>query len=670
MAPAPSPMNPPDSLTAPASSPTPPHPPPTPSLTARPKKKRSKPSGTYGDKAGSTRGHGLTSAARAEPSSSTRIATYIQGRLRALHEEKAEEDAINVLERLESASGVKELLELAGEERIDIALLTTTDLTKLGDDARSIVLSDESAPFSEIIALVRSVRKTERDAKLVFRRMARAAQKEVHVHLLRRSTPEQIKFFRGSHIFSVDGESPQGILIHRYLPRPDHPALDLFFDLDMVLARPDLDWLTRRPDPSRPLTPEEFSKLRLDDLIVAKEKSPLYLGRLDLTRSYSDELEFRALGTITDTSIAVRNPAKRGVKRGGDGVAVQQGVRVDRQGKYGTYRNLNNPSSFSYSSLHRLLADERLPNTAILSLVETLAPSLLCEWQESTIEADMPSFSTYAVGGTASAMRGWRAVQHIEKKGDASWTWTLGFGGREEAPRGTGGFVVTAYGGMRPVAVEGGVGTGFFFRGEKDMHGTVSPYTPHGFLEPEQLTRLANLTITDDPLPPLPKQPFIPPVLPEAQQARGWCKYPKEGLFATMSAKRADGKDVARPAPRGTGGGGKFDSPSLSHVAARAQPSSSSTSSSPNFRSTSSQHSSSQPRPRTLNGIVSHSGDSGAAENPTATVAFLSASTRETRAAMRSLPAEARQKIETAAMERAVSFGTSEKRAEKVFRSG
>ncbi|KAK4336085.1 hypothetical protein RTBOTA2_004854 [Rhodotorula toruloides] len=185
-----------------------------------------------------------------------------------------------------------------------------------------------------------------------------------------------------------------------------------------------------------------------------------------------------------------------------------------------------------------------------------------------------------------------------------------------------------------------------------------------------QLTRLANLTITDDPLPPLPKQPFIPPVLPEAQQARGWCKYPKEGLFATMSAKRADGKDVARPAPRGTGGGGKFDSPSLSHVAARAQPSSSSTSSSPNFRSTSSQHSSSQPRPRTLNGIVSHSGDSGAAENPTATVAFLSASTRETRAAMRSLPAEARQKIETAAMERAVSFGTSEKRAEKVFRSG
>ncbi|GAA6045275.1 hypothetical protein NBRC10513_007659 [Rhodotorula toruloides] len=623
MAPAPSPMNPPDSLTAPASSPTPPHPPPTPSLTARPKKKRSKPS--------------------------------------------AEEDAINVLERLESASGVKELLELAGEERIDIALLTTTDLTKLGDDARSIVLSDESAPFSEIIALVRSVRKTERDAKLVFRRMARAAQKEVHVHLLRRSTPEQIKFFRGSHIFSVDA---QGILIHRYLPRPDHPALDLFFDLDMVLARPDLDWLTRRPDPSRPLTPEEFSKLRLDDLIVAKEKSPLYLGRLDLTRSYSDELEFRALGTITDTSIAVRNPAKRGVKRGGDGVAVQQGVRVDRQGKYGTYRNLNNPSSFSYSSLHRLLADERLPNTAILSLVETLAPSLLCEWQESTIEADMPSFSTYAVGGTASAMRGWRAVQHIEKKGDASWTWTLGFGGREEAPRGTGGFVVTAYGGMRPVAVEGGVGTGFFFRGEKDMHGTVSPYTPHGFLEPEQLTRLANLTITDDPLPPLPKQPFIPPVLPEAQQARGWCKYPKEGLFATMSAKRADGKDVARPAPRGTGGGGKFDSPSLSHVAARAQPSSSSTSSSPNFRSTSSQHSSSQPRPRTLNGIVSHSGDSGAAENPTATVAFLSASTRETRAAMRSLPAEARQKIETAAMERAVSFGTSEKRAEKVFRSG
>ncbi|PRQ75864.1 hypothetical protein AAT19DRAFT_12886 [Rhodotorula toruloides] len=318
--------------------------------------------------------------------------------------------------------------------------------------------------------------------------MARAAQKEVHVHLLRRSTPEQIKFFRGSHIFSVDGESreldaqrvSQGILIHRYLPRPDHPALDLFFDLDMVLARPDLDWLTRRPDPSRPLTPEEFSKLRLDDLIVAKEKSPLYLGRLDLTRSYSDELEFRALGTITDTSIAVRNPAKRGVKRGGDGVAVQQGVRVDRQGKYGTYRNLNNPSSFSYSSLHRLLADERLPNTAILSLVETLAPSLLCEWQESTIEADMPSFSTYAVGGTASAMRGWRAVQHIEKKGDASWTWTLGFGGREEAPRGTGGFVVTAYGGMRPVAVEGGVGTGFFFRGEKDMHGTVSPYTPHG----------------------------------------------------------------------------------------------------------------------------------------------------------------------------------------------
>ncbi|BGP00575.1 hypothetical protein RTBOTA2_004856 [Rhodotorula toruloides] len=69
MAPAPSPMNPPDSLTAPASSPTPPHPPPTPSLTARPKKKRSKPS---------------------EPSSSTRIATYIQGRLRALHEEKGD----------------------------------------------------------------------------------------------------------------------------------------------------------------------------------------------------------------------------------------------------------------------------------------------------------------------------------------------------------------------------------------------------------------------------------------------------------------------------------------------------------------------------------------------------------------------------------------------------
>ncbi|GEM09781.1 hypothetical protein Rt10032_c09g3798 [Rhodotorula toruloides] len=484
MAPAPSPTNPPDSLTAPASSPAPPHPPPTPSPTARPKKKRSKPS---------------------EPSSSTRIATYIQGRLRALHEEKgdldsAEEDAINLLERLESAGGVKELLELAGEERIDIALLTTTDLTKLGDDARSIVLSDESSPFSEIIALVRSVRKTERDAKLVFRRMARAAQKEVHVHLLSRSTLEQIKFFRRSHLFSVDA---QGILIHRYLPRPDHSALDLFLDLDMVLARPDLVWLTRRPDPSLPLTPEEFSKLRLGDLIMAKENSPLYLGRLDLTRSYSDELEFRALGTITDTSIAVCNPVKRGVTRGGDGVAVQQGVRVDRQGKYGTYRNLENPSSFSYSSLHRLLADERSPNTAILSLVETLAPSLLREWQESTIEADMPSFSTYAVGGTASAMRGWRAVQHVEKKGDASWTWTLGFGGREEAPRGTSGFVVTAYGGMRPVAVEGGVGTGFFFRGEKDMHGTVSPYTPHG-------------SSVDPPSPP--PSPYYPPPVEEGKR--------------------------------------------------------------------------------------------------------------------------------------------------------